>query len=57
MAYAPSDQPRIAVAVFVAHGEHGSSGAAPIAKELIQLYLEQETAGEMVAVVDDEVIE
>ncbi len=41
VAYAPSDQPRIAVAVFVSHGEHGSSGAAPIAKEIIRVYLEQ----------------
>ena len=39
VAYAPSDQPRIAVAVIVEHGEHGSSTAAPIAKEIIKAYL------------------
>jgi penicillin-binding protein 2 len=39
VAYAPSDDPEIAVAVLVEHGEHGSSAAAPIAKELIKAYL------------------
>jgi penicillin-binding protein 2 len=52
VAYAPSDRPRIAVAVIVEHGEHGSSTAAPIAKEIIQVYLGQRTEGETVAVVD-----
>ncbi len=39
VAYAPSDRPRIAIAVLVEHGEHGSSAAAPIAKEMIRTYL------------------
>ena len=39
VAYAPSDDPEIAVAVIVEHGEHGSSAAAPIARELIRTYL------------------
>ncbi|MCP4745933.1 MAG: penicillin-binding protein 2 [Desulfobacteraceae bacterium] len=39
VAYAPSEQPRIAVSVIVEHGEHGSTAAAPIAKELIVQYL------------------
>jgi penicillin-binding protein 2 len=39
VAYAPSSQPQIAVAVIVEHGEHGSSAAAPIAKEVIRTYL------------------
>ncbi len=39
VAYAPSDNPRIAVAVVVEHGEHGSSAASPIARELIKTYL------------------
>ena len=39
VAYAPSDQPKIAVAVLVEHGEHGSSAAAPIARDLIKTYL------------------
>jgi penicillin-binding protein 2 len=40
-AYAPADDPRIAVAVVNEHGGHGSSGAAPLAMELITYYLEQ----------------
>ena len=39
VAYAPSDEPKIAVAVLVEHGEHGSSAAAPIARDLIKTYL------------------
>jgi len=39
VAYAPAEKPKIAVAVMVEHGEHGSSAAAPIASELIKAYL------------------
>lgn len=39
VAYGPSVDPRIAVAVIVEHGEHGSSAAAPIAREIIRSYL------------------
>ena len=39
VAYAPSKEPRIAVAVVVEHGEHGSGTAAPIAREMIKTYL------------------
>lgn len=39
VAYAPSNKPKIAVAVIVEHGEHGSSAAAPIAQALIKSYL------------------
>jgi penicillin-binding protein 2 len=39
VAYAPSVDPQIAVAVLVEHGEHGSSTAAPIASKIIQTYL------------------
>lgn len=42
VAYAPSEAPRIAVAIIVEHGEHGSTAAAPIAKELIKTYLENQ---------------
>lgn len=41
VAYAPAKEPRIAVAVVVEHGEHGSSAGGPIARELIKLYLGQ----------------
>jgi penicillin-binding protein 2 len=39
VAYAPTEQPQIAVAVLVEHGEHGSGTAAPIAREMIKTYL------------------
>jgi len=39
VAYAPSDNPKIAVAVVVENGEHGSGAAAPIAREMIKIYL------------------
>ena len=39
VAYAPFDDPKIAIAVMVEHGEHGSSAAAPIASELTRSYL------------------
>jgi penicillin-binding protein 2 len=39
VAYAPEEDPRIAVAVIVEHGEHGSSAAAPVAAEMIRFYL------------------
>ena len=42
VAYAPSVDPQIAVAVLVEHGEHGSSAAAPIAREIIRTYLEKD---------------
>ena len=44
VAYAPSDNPSIAVAVVVEHGEHGSGAAAPIAKEMIKTYLRKPVA-------------
>ena len=39
VAYAPSENPTIAVSVMVEHGEHGSSAAAPVAAEMIRFYL------------------
>jgi penicillin-binding protein 2 len=38
-AFAPAEQPRIVVAVFVEHGGHGSSAAAPVAMRVIDGYL------------------
>ncbi len=37
--YAPTENPAIAVAVFTEHSCHGSSGSAPIAREVIRTYL------------------
>ncbi len=38
VAVAPAEEPRIAVAIIIEHGEHGSA-AAPIAKALLEQYL------------------
>ena len=37
--YAPTQDPEIVVSVLIEHGKHGSSGAGPIAKEMIVSYL------------------
>jgi penicillin-binding protein 2 len=37
--YAPSENPKIAVAVIIEHGEHGSTAAAPVAREMVRVYL------------------
>ncbi len=43
VSYAPSSDPKIAISVIIEHGEHGSSAAAPIARELIKCYLNPES--------------
>ena len=39
VAFAPLEDPQIAVAVIVENGEHGSSTAAPIGRKVIETYL------------------
>ena len=39
IAFAPADQPRIALAVLVENGGHGSSTAAPIARKVMDYFL------------------
>ena len=39
LAFAPVEEPRIAVAVIVENGGHGGSVAAPIAKRVMDRYL------------------
>ncbi len=39
IAFAPAEEPRIAVAVLAEHGGHGSTAAGPIAREMIKTYL------------------
>ena len=39
IAFAPADAPRLAVAVLVENGRHGSSAAAPIARKVFDAYL------------------
>jgi len=36
--FAPKRNPRIVVAVFVEHGQHGASAAAPLARDLVATY-------------------
>lgn len=42
--YAPADKPRIALCVFIEHGGHGGSAAAPIAKLMFKKFFGLETA-------------
>ena len=40
IAFAPVDDPQIAIAVIAEHGGHGGSVAAPIAAKIIKRYLQ-----------------
>lgn len=44
--YAPAEKPEIAVTVLVEHGLHGSSGASPIAKAVLQAYFAERLAAD-----------
>jgi penicillin-binding protein 2 len=39
MAFAPIDQPRIAIAVIAEHAGHGGTAAAPVARQIMDQYL------------------
>ena len=39
IAFAPADDPKLAIAVFIENGGHGGSVAAPIAKRIFDAYL------------------
>ena len=39
IAYAPADNPTIALSVLVENGGHGASAAAPIARAVMDFYL------------------
>ena len=39
ISYAPADNPRLAIAVLVENGSHGSTTAAPIAREVYDYFL------------------
>ncbi|MBF0436358.1 MAG: penicillin-binding protein 2 [Magnetococcales bacterium] len=41
VAYAPVDNPRIAISVIVEHGGHGSTAAAPVAKRIMDFYFDK----------------
>ncbi len=40
VSYAPVENPQIAVVVMIEHGGHGASAAAPLAKKVIEKYME-----------------
>jgi len=39
IAYAPADNPQIALAVIVENGGHGAATAAPLARQVLDFYL------------------
>ncbi len=43
IAFAPREKPEIAVSVIVENGEHGSTAAAPIARQLLDAYMALKT--------------
>ena len=45
-AFAPADDPQIAVAVFVEHGLHGGSAAAPIARRILEVWFAKQEGNE-----------
>lgn len=47
--YAPAGAPKLAVAVVVENGEHGSSAAGPIAREMVRTYLRKVPDGQRLA--------
>ncbi len=42
VAYAPVENPQVAIAVLVEHGGHGGDAAAPLAKKVFEKYIEQQ---------------
>src|SRR5512140_153462 len=44
--FAPQDDPKSVVVVFVEHGEHGASAAAPLAGKLVKAYLDRPAPGQ-----------
>lgn len=49
VAFAPVDDPKIAVAVVLEHGGGGSTDAAPVAKQIIEAWLDQEIGAPVIA--------
>ena len=46
IAFAPVEQPKIAMAVIVEHMGHGGSAAAPLAKKMIEAYMSFQESGQ-----------
>ena len=45
VSFAPAVKPKIAVAVVIEHGGHGSSAAAPVAKAIYEAYFAEKDNG------------
>ena len=50
--YAPADRPTVAFAIFVEHGGHGGTAAAPIARQVLEVYFGKRVAPEEVALAE-----
>ncbi|HBH35868.1 MAG TPA: penicillin-binding protein 2 [Gammaproteobacteria bacterium] len=57
VAFAPTDDPQIAVAVIVEHGGHGGSTAAPIARQIMDAFLLEESVETEQQVSSEEITE
>lgn len=49
--YAPTENPEIAIAVISEHGGHGSTGAAPVARAILDVYFKKKKPSEIVPTV------
>ena len=47
IAFAPADDPKIAIGLIVENGEHGGSTAAPIARAVIDAYMQANSSTEV----------
>ncbi len=54
--FAPRDNPRLVVVVFVEHGGHGGSGAAPLAKELYEAYFARDATRKTISLENPETL-
>jgi penicillin-binding protein 2 len=52
VAYAPTDDPKISIAVLVEHGGFGAAAAVPIAKKVIEKYLSLESPSKVAEVLN-----
>ncbi len=56
IAFAPKDNPKIAISVYVEHGVWGSTYAAPIASLMIEKYLKGDVKGWRKTVVEEKMV-
>jgi penicillin-binding protein 2 len=48
VAFAPADDPKIAIGLIVENGEHGGSAAAPIARAVFDAYMQSNSSTALV---------